>query len=63
MQASEEHTGRILHRIGNHRAFGQLQIERRSDQIVGYLQEADRQRSELVDGQPAMPLVHRLGQA
>ena len=62
MQASEEHTGCILHRVGNHRTFGQLQIERRSDQIVGDLQEASRQRSELVDGQAAMTLVHRFGQ-
>ena len=62
MQASEEHTGGILHRVRNHRAFGQLQIERRSDQIVGDLQEAGRQRSELFFRQAAMTLVHRFGQ-
>ncbi len=43
-------------------AFGQLQFESGSDRIVGHVEQAGRQRAELVGRQSAVAVVHRLGQ-
>ena len=62
MQAAEEYAGGILDGVGDHRAFGQFQVQRGPDQIVGHFQEPGRERPELFFRQTAMTLVHRFGQ-
>ena len=62
VQPPEEYAGRILHGVGNHRAFGQLQVQRGADQLAGNLQEFGRERPEFLFRQAAMTLVHRFGQ-
>ena len=54
--------GDLPHRVGNHRAVGQLQVQRGADQLAGNLQEFGRERSQLFFRQAAMTLVHRFGQ-
>ena len=64
VQSSEEDAGRVFHRVRDHRAVGQLQlqVQRGADQFGGNLQELGRERSQLLFRQAAMSLVHRLGQ-
>ena len=62
MQGPEEHAPGIRHGVRDDRAFGQLQIRRGPDHIVGHVEKAGRQRPELLGWQPAVALVHRLGQ-
>ena len=62
VQAAEEYAGDLPHRVGNHRAFGQLQVQRGADQLAGNLQEFGRERSQLFFRQAAVTLVHRFGQ-
>ena len=62
VQAAEEYAGDLPHRVGNHRAVGQLQVQRGADQLAGNLQEFGRERSQLFFRQAAMTLVHRFGQ-
>ena len=62
VQAAEEYAGDLPHRVGNHRAFGQLQVQRGADQLAGNLQEFGSERSQLFFRQAAMTLVHRFGQ-
>ena len=62
VQAAEEYAGGVRHRVGDHRAFGQLQVQRGADQLAGNLQEFGRERSQLFFRQAAMTLVHRSGQ-
>ena len=62
VQAAEEYAECLLHRIGDHRAFGQLQVQHSPDQLSGDLEELGRERSQLLFRQAAMALVHRLGQ-
>ena len=62
VQAAEEYAGDLPHRVGNHRAFGQLQVQRGADQLAGNLQEFGRERSELFFRQAAVSLVHRFCQ-
>ena len=62
VQSAEEYAGDLPHRVGDHRAFGQFQFQRRPDQIVGNFQEAGRERPKLLLRQAAVSLVHRFGQ-
>ena len=62
MQPPEEYAGDLPHRVGNHRALGQLQAQRGADQLAGNLQELGRERSQFFFRQAAMAFVHRFGQ-
>ena len=62
VQTAEEYAGDLPHRVGNHRAFGQLQVQRGADHLAGNLQEFGRERSQFFFRQAAMTLVHRFGQ-
>ena len=62
VQAAEEYAGDLHHRVGNHRAFGQLQVQRGVDQLAGNLQEFGRERFQLFVRQAAMTFVHRFRQ-
>ena len=62
VEAPEEYAGGLLRRIGDYRAFGQLQVQRGADQLAGHLKELCRERFELFFRQAAMALVHRFGQ-
>ena len=59
VQAAEEYAGDLLHRVGDHRALGQFQVQRGADQLAGNLQELGRERSQLIFRQAAVSLVHR----
>ena len=62
VQATEEHARRVRDRVCDDGAFGQLQLESGSDRIVGHVEQAGRQRAELVGRQSAVAVVHRFGQ-
>ena len=62
MQGPEEHARGFRHRVRDDRALGQLQIQRGANHIVGHVEKAGRQRPELLGRQPAVALVHHLGQ-
>ena len=62
VQAAEEYAGGLAHRVSDHRAVGQLQVQNGADQLRGDLKELGRERPQLLFRQAAMALVHRLGQ-
>ena len=62
VEAGEEDAVRLADAIGDHRAVGQLQIERGADQCLRHLEQALRERDQFRDRQAAMALVHRLGE-
>ena len=46
VETAEKDAGGVFHRVRDHGAFGQLQIERGADQVVGHFQKPGRQRSQ-----------------
>ena len=62
VQAAEEHARRVRDGVCDDGVFGQLQLESGSERIVGHVEQAGRQRAELVGRQSAVAVVHRLGQ-
>ena len=62
LQAAEEHARRVRDGVCAAGVFGQPQLESGSERIVGHVEQAGRQRAELVGRQSAVAVVHRLGQ-
>ena len=62
IQTGQKHAGRFADLVGDHRALGQFQIERRADQLLRHLEQLLGERDQLVGRQAAMALVHGLGQ-
>ena len=62
VEAGEEDAVCLADAIGDHRAVGQFEIERGADQRLRHLEQALRERDQFRDRQPAMALVHRLGE-
>jgi hypothetical protein len=62
VQRGEKGAAPALELIRNDMAGGDLLGERGLDQACGHLQERLGQRHQLRDRQPAMPLIHRLGE-
>src|SRR6476659_1813413 len=62
MQTGQEYTRRHTDLVGNHGALLQLEIKRRTDQLLRHLEQLLGQRDQLFRRQTAVPLVHRLGQ-
>ena len=62
MQTSQKDAGRFANPVGDDRALLQLEIERSADQLLRHLEQLLGQRHQLVGRQPAMALVHGLGQ-
>ena len=62
VQARQKHARRLADPVGDDRALGQLQIERRADQLLRHLEQLLGERDQLVGRQAAMALVHGLGQ-
>ena len=62
MQPGQKHTGRFADPIGDDRALLQFEIECGADQLLRNLEQLLGQRHQLIRRQPAMPLVHGLGQ-
>ena len=48
--------------VGDHGAFGHLEIEGGADQVRRGLEQALRERYQFLGRQPAVPFVHRLGE-
>jgi len=63
VQAGEEDAASVLDGVGDHSAILKLEIQRRHDLFGRHLDQLGRELDELVLGQPAMTLVHRLGQS
>ena len=61
-QPAKEYAGRIFHRVRDHGAVGQFQVQRGVAQLRGDLQQLGRERFQILFRQPAMALVHRVGQ-
>ena len=62
VQAGQKDAGSLADRVGDDRSLGQFQIERRPDQLRRDFEQLDGKRHQLLGGQAAMALVHRLGQ-
>jgi hypothetical protein len=62
VQARQEHAGRALQRVRHHVTCLELQLERRLDQLRGYLDQGGGLGGELRHRQAAMPFAGGLGQ-
>ena len=62
IEAREKHAVGLADPVGDHGAFGTLEIEGGPDQVRRGLEQALGERYQLLGRQPAMPLVHRLGE-
>ena len=63
IEAREKHAVRLADPVGDHGAFGQLEIEGCPDQVRRSVEQARRQLDQFVGRQPAVPLVHGLGES
>jgi hypothetical protein len=55
METGKENAGRLAEPIGDPRAVGQFEIERRVDQILRHLEEFLCRRRQFGRGQPQWP--------
>ncbi len=62
IEPTQEDAGGIRHRVGNHGALGQFQVDCRLDQIVGNLEQFGGLRDQLRKRQAAVTVAHRFGQ-
>ena len=62
IEAGEKHAVGLADPVGDHGAFGPLEIEGGPDQVRRGLEQALGERYQLLGRQPAVPFVHRLGE-
>jgi hypothetical protein len=62
MQPGEKDAGLLVHGVGDHLAVIELQIERALDDRGWHLEQLGGHRQQLLARQPAVPVIHRLGQ-
>ena len=62
MQPGEKDAGPLVDGIGDHLTILQLHLQRALDDRGWHLQQRSGHRQQLLARQPAVPLVHRLGQ-
>jgi hypothetical protein len=62
IETGQKNAGRFANPVGNHRALVQLKFNRGPDQLLRHFEQLLGQRHQLVRRQPAMTLVHRLGE-
>jgi hypothetical protein len=62
MEPGKKNAVSIGKAVGNHRAIGQFEIERRVNQRLRHVEELFGEGRQLCHGQTAMAVVHRFGQ-
>jgi hypothetical protein len=62
IETRQKNAGRLANPVGNHRALVQLKFNRGLDQLLRHFEQLLGKRHQLVRRQPAMTLVHRLGE-
>ena len=62
VEASQERAGGVADLIGDHGALGSFQLEGGQDQFLWRFEQFLGERDQLIRRQPAVTLVHRLGQ-
>ena len=62
VEARQEGAGGVADLVGDHRAVGSFELEGRQDQFLRRFEQVFGERDQLIRRQPAVTLVHRLGQ-
>ena len=62
IEAREKHAVHVADPVGDHGAFRSLEIEGGPDQVRWRVEQAHGERDQLLRREPAVPLVHRLGE-
>ena len=62
VEARQEGAGGVADLVGDHGAVGSFELEGRQDQLLRRFEQFFGERDQLIRRQPAMTLVHRLGQ-